>query len=603
MPGLSMYYSLSGISTHERAIILGDEARCEDTCYVNTALHNESNSIITCLAYDGYPIRILDTDDYRIYFEGCIYGESDSSVKNIATLLAESVGEYAQANSHGRIRSMLLGIDGEFIAVIRHKRTAVFYIVTDLLGRLPLYYSQDDRSIVISRRMNVVAKVHERREYDRLAIAQYLLFGYSLGTSTIVKGVHRLGPGAVVTIDPRSMRIDMEYINTFCFSEKLHSGKSLKANAAELADLLSAASANRIKSQQHNIVSLSGGLDSRTIAACIPSSGLPVTAVTMTGQHGTLQADASIAEEISRVLGIEWKLFRLQSPSGEDALKLLNIKTGLNYLAMSFIMPFLTQLKGIYGTKMNYVTGDGGDKVLVDLRPRSSITTMKGLLDYIVSRNQIFSMNAVCQMTGIDERDIVGGIEEHVSSYPEKDWNGKYVHFLLYGRAFRWLFEGEDRNRYFFWHLAPFYGVHLFRYAMNCPDDQKMSHKLYREMLFRLAPTVVDIRNANWGFPITSRKYYRMSLLQQVRDLIPGEVKKYIKRVNQVGVPQWYMDCVSKQIAGCSAVQKHLLPSEVLRQLRRGSKREAQTLLTVTSTIELLTEGHSTLSQYSDCLI
>ena len=161
------------------------------------------------------------------------------------------------------------------------------------------------------------------------------------------------------------------------------------------------------------------------------------------------------------------------------------MKTGLNYLSMSFIIQFLDKLRSTYGSGMTYITGDGGDKLLVDLRPKKSLRSLSDLVQYIVSRHQRFSLEDVSRMTGIPECDIIHGISKHVGSYPEPDWDSKYVHFVIFERGRRWLFEGEDRNRNFFWHLAPFYGIQFFRYAMNCPDEQKANHRLYKELLVK----------------------------------------------------------------------------------------------------------------------
>lgn len=600
MPGINLFYSLTAVSPSKRSRVLEYGSEHFDQNYQSTVLINDKHAVLTYIGYEGYPFLSFETDEFHIFLEGCIYSESPDTVKTALTVLAENLVRNGDFYAREHIKSWLLAADGEFIVVICHKRTGLLFIVTDALGRLPVYYHKDEQSIMISRHLDLVVSVQGCNEFNRLAIAQYLMFGYSLGINTLIKDVHGLEPCSAITMDPRSFRIDIQCLSTFCFSEKLHSDKSVETNAAELARLLSLACLSRTSSKRCNVVSLSGGLDSRTIAACIRNTEIPLFATTMLDTEGAFKADAYIAEQIAQVLGIGWKLYKLHVAKGKDAYRLLRMKAGLNYLAMNWMVQYLDALRSAYGSGMTYITGDGGDKVLIDLRPTRSLHSLSSLVEYIVSRHQGNSLQDVSRMTGISESDIVHGISEHVDSYPEEDFNNKLVHFVIFERGRRWLFEGEDRNRNFFWHLAPFYATQFFRYAMNCPDEQKANHKLYRELLVRLSPYVADIQNEHWGFPITSKKYYWTVLAQYLRDLTPRSLKRFLKgQLTQNSIPtEIYKECMTKQVAACEVIKEYLIFSEVIRQLDRCTKREAQTLLTVTSTIELMASGQSTMKKY-----
>lgn len=601
MPGLSFYCDFSGISEPKRTMILGHGSECIEDGSFNKLLIDDRYSVLTCTGYEGYPFTSFETEEVRIFLEGRLYGTEEHTVNEVLKTLAENLVRGLDAAVCERIRSWLLNTDGEFVLLVQHKQTGVVYIVTDALGRLPLYYSRNEQSIMVSRHMDLVAAVQDCMVEDRLGIAQYLLFAYSLGNRTLFQGVRCTEPSSIIMIDPQSALTDLQRLYTFSFSEKVHFDKSVETNGAELAHLLSLACQRRMKPNQRNVLSLSGGLDSRTIAACMKKAGVSFFAATMIDADGVFREDAEIAQEIARVLGIDWRLFKLQTPKGKDAYRLLDIKTGLNFLSMSFILQFFDRLRSTYGREMTYITGDGGDKILVDLRPKSSLRSLQDLVQYIVMRHQIFSLADVSRLTGIPEGSIVQSISEHVGSYPEYEFDNKLVHFVVFERGRRWLFEGEDRNRSFFWHLAPFYDMQLFRYAMNCPDEQKTNHKLYKEVLVRLSPEVAGIKNAHWGFPITSQKYYRFVWKRFALDLIPTEFKKRIKQLSANGIPrERYKECVSKQVSNCDVIGKCLMYSELMRQLDFCSKREAQTLLTVTSTLEMVVSGQSTIRNYWD---
>jgi asparagine synthase (glutamine-hydrolysing) len=205
----------------------------------------------------------------------------------------------------------------------------------------------------------------------------------------------------------------------------------------------------------------------------------------------------------------------------------------------------------------------------------------------------------VCKLTGFTEQQIGEGIDQQISSYPERDFDAKYAHFILFNRAFRWLFEGEDRNRHYFWHLAPFYSLPFLNYALNCPDSQKSRYALYKRFLSRLAPEVCTIDNANWGFPPLSRRYYLMEVKNYLRGRIPSRVKKRIKRLCEHKLPESYKSCVRKQLESCETIREYIRYGPVTEKIDRSTKKEAQMLLTVTSALEQLACGRSSLVEYA----
>jgi asparagine synthase (glutamine-hydrolysing) len=205
-------------------------------------------------------------------------------------------------------------------------------------------------------------------------------------------------------------------------------------------------------------------------------------------------------------------------------------------------------------------------------------------------------------VTGIRASDIWDDLEAHVSGYPEKDLAQKYVHFLLYERAFKWLFEGEDRNRCFFWAVAPFYGTAIFDYAMGCRDEQKKHYRLYRSVLMTLSPSIAAINNANWGFPIASTRTGLHSMAREIMSKYIPRIVKVVRAPSTATVSAAYFACLSTQARNCPLIKDYipLLGSNDIENYRNRTR--ANTLLTVTSAIEQLSTGRSSLSLYPDCI-
>jgi asparagine synthase (glutamine-hydrolysing) len=210
----------------------------------------------------------------------------------------------------------------------------------------------------------------------------------------------------------------------------------------------------------------------------------------------------------------------------------------------------------------------------------------------------------VSALTGLESEGIIYELRRHIASYPEEDVRQKYVHFMIYERAFKWLFEGEDRNRFYFWSTTPFTGIRFFDAAMRCPDEQKSYHRLYREFLLGLCPAATAIESVGIGAPITSDKF-RMA--RKALALL-GERPDQRRRVKMIlGSAEGYdsdsmvMQCIRQQIENDGSIFEYLSESSVRKIIDGYAERtteEIDRLFTIISTIEDLITGRSILEQY-----
>jgi asparagine synthase (glutamine-hydrolysing) len=220
-----------------------------------------------------------------------------------------------------------------------------------------------------------------------------------------------------------------------------------------------------------------------------------------------------------------------------------------------------------------------------------------------VNQEPKFPLDTVGALTGLKPTDIVAELQHHVSSYPEHDWAHKYVHFVTYERVFKWLCEGEDRNRNYFWNATPYSAVEFFNFAMACPDEQKSYYGLYREFLLELSPEAAAIEHAGTGAAITSNRFKTvrkaLKFLQERSDL-RGQLQTVI------GPPQGYdhdavtVACLRQQIMDGDAIFEYLSASSLRNIVNHytGYTKEAIDLLfTVTATIEEMLTGKSILEQ------
>jgi asparagine synthase (glutamine-hydrolysing) len=541
-----------------------------------------------------YPVFGCENDDVLIHMEGRVYNIQDSR-------LAEELLQLAQRLFHdtNNVASLLarwlLGADGDFLMVMINKADCKMVLFNDVFGRLPTYFHLQDELLIVSRSLGFITAVLGTATFDRMALAQYLLLGFPLGKKTWFTGIQYLEPASLITISQADSSIKVTKLHEFNLDGEEHSRRSPAEHAHNLATLFREACQRRAGEAGKIVVSLSGGLDSRAVAAGLRGEGIPFTTASFLDHHRSNAADIEAASRVAQLLGVEWQLFPLPPPRGIDVVRLLVIKRGANNLRMSFILTFFHQLQERFGPEMTYFTGDGGGDVLGDSWPYRRVDTQDTLVDYLIERYQVWSLDEVAALTQLSGKDIKATIGAHLDSYPETATDRKYKHFFCLEVATKMYHEGEDRNRYFFWSISPFYSLDFFNYALNCPDRDKKEYRLYREFLGKLHPSLCSIDYANWQTPVTSIKFrwlYRIKCLTRARPNLVRSLRKLFKRYDLVEPASNILECLRDQRSTCNPIGHYLdsrVLSRVLERPQDYDKIQLWTLFTLTSTISEFT--------------
>lgn len=459
--------------------------------------------------YPSYPVRTVTGDSRTVVLEGRMYNRdlSRRELLELGTAVADATTQFDR-------REWLLETDGDFVLYVFDETRDQITILNDLFGRLPVYYLDSADGYRVSREIRFLLSGRDDVAFDRVGLAQVLLFGYVLGTRTHWENVETLPPASCLRIRDGTVTVDQ--LHEFDFGSKRHSDRSVERNAQELADLFVEATRAR-SGGDPDVVSLSGGHDSRAVAAAFGTQGLPCRTATFARSSGSASRDVSVAERVADSLDLPWDRYEVAPPTTDQARTLLDLKAGLNHVGMGFILGFFEQLLDAHGPQLQYFTGDGGDKTLPDLSPPKQFSSLDDLVEYVIAKNSVFAADRAAELTGIPEARLRRSVRDVLASYPERDWSDTYVHFLTHERGFNWLFEGEDRNRHYFWTTSPFYSAPFYRYAMHVPDSQKANNRLYRSFLSALWPPAVEFKDADFATPMNSLRY---KYIQQALDVL-----------------------------------------------------------------------------------
>jgi asparagine synthase (glutamine-hydrolysing) len=603
--------------------------------YIKEILLKEESFLVACTKYPEYPTTIYEDDHFWVCIEGKIYGQDDSKIKReINTLLFKIFfsQEYREKRDN-TVDNWLSTTDGEFIIYALNKRNKEFVVINDILGRLPLYYYSDDARLIISRELPFITYLIWHNDddgrdtknkylFNKMAIAQYLLFGYTLERRTLLNDIFRLQPGALARLNidnssnyddgsTKGMYLNIENLFSFNFEQKKHVVDSLKENTDNLVSLFSEACKNRADLNGNNIISLSGGFDSRIVAACFHRNKIPCRSVTYLepGWKPLLgnKSESEIAKRISNNFGLDWKDYGPIRAKAIDFLTLLRVKVGSVHLGYSFMLPLLEVLKKESTSDINFITGYGGGRVLVNLLPPKKSMNMDELAYGIIHREGFLSLSDVSKLLRISEEEIINELKRVLMLHPEKELDQKYVHFIIYGGSFKAIFEVEDRDRLYFWSTSPFYSIPLFKYVMNCSDDNKSSRALHRELLRVLSPSAAAIDNSDYGCSIVSYKFkviipflksiiFRYPVLKRIAALI-------VRNKDRDALDNKMIMCLKDQMKNCEHLSKYF-SNEKLKDMASNPARyglhAVYHLFTIVSLIEKTYSNKSTIEKYYD---
>jgi asparagine synthase (glutamine-hydrolysing) len=512
------------------------------------------------VGYAEYPIRVFSTESHDVYLEGYIYSVPETALATeIADLSARLLGIGA-GTAH--IKHWIESHEGEYLIVLVSRRTDQLFILTDPLGRLPVYYYADSETLCVARECKFVTGFRRNWNFDRVGCAQVLWTGHPFRERTLFCDVRAAIPGILMEASHEhgKLRIGTAQLCRFSF-ECAEARQTIEQCTTELADVFLKATAQRAQSSPMNVISLSAGWDSRLVAAGVKQSGANCAAATFLCANGIGKRDLEIAPAIAAALNMPWYKFQ-PSPEGTDEERLVYWKDGLNYVLMSFNLPFMMQIISKWGRNAQFLTGDGG-LVLKTKSLKRKVRSAEELIDEIALDRAIVPMRTAEDLFDLKPGTLADDLHSALQEYPESDWNLKGTHFLTFERCRRFTFEGEDRARFFMWQTAPLFAFPFFSKVMRAPERFKSGNRLYQRLQRLISPATACIADANTGIPPGSPLFACVarvkklllashSLRQRLKPVflprefgrarIPASAYRYLEQLASNGAPERFMD-------------------------------------------------------------
>jgi asparagine synthase (glutamine-hydrolysing) len=352
--------------------------------------------------------------------------------------------------------------------------------------------------------------------------------------------------------------------------------RSARQHAAGFADLFLTACRNwgSHADSRGNLVSLSGGHDSRLVVAGLARSGASVVAVTYRDPSGKREAEVSCARQVTQAIGVEWYCLDLPSPAESAYEELAWLKDGMNWASMAYILSYLQEIVRRWGPDWTYLSGDGGDDCLKVTAPRRSYRQLDDVLEYVLDKETCIPPDRAEAIVKLPPGSLRAELRSVFESYPERDLARRIKHFKIFERGRRCYFEGEDRTRAFLWEDSPFYSLPLFQHCMRVPDRDKYYKTFCREALLAVSPAAARTPVISSGYAPASWKY---SFYHRAKELILELPDPFVRLARQLtrsaeasyAVPDAFVAYLQEQLAKDTPLRALLDDKEVFRTLER----------------------------------
>ena len=241
------------------------------------------------------------------------------------------------------------------------------HLVRDRLGIKPLYYGRTESAFVFASELKAIWQYPDfNGEIDHSALALYMRHNCVPSPHCIYKGLHKLQPGCILTLDSAVAAAQIR--RYWCAQEVARTGQQspLQVCDAEAVELLHQLLLRAVRLRMISDVPLgaflSGGVDSSTVVALMQAqSSQPIKTFTI-GFHEEGYNEAIDAKRVAQHLGTRHTELYLNSKEALDVVPMLAAMYDEPFSDSSQIPTYLVSKLTRRDVTVS-LSGDGGDEL------------------------------------------------------------------------------------------------------------------------------------------------------------------------------------------------------------------------------------------------
>jgi hypothetical protein len=429
-------------------------------------------------------------------------------------------------------------LNGVFSLALWNADDGSLTLAGDRYGFRPLYYDHDAARGVLAFASDLRAIPATGLPTLRVnwpAVNTFLHFGHLLGTQTLFEGAFRLPPAGVLTFTANDVHLEQYWrLRDLPVRDTMSAEEGVEG----CVELFRQAIGRRLgASPARHIVTLSGGQDSRHIAAELHRQGVGFTSYTVSE---SVLANETLASRVARTLGFPHEVVRVPTEGflthyWPRAHALVDYETDLH----QWILPLVDHLPD-----EPHINFDGivGDVCLSDLFLNTDVYRLgrEGRFDQlahgVLGRAHWLPIYHPSIARHLDRGRLYETVRAEFEAFAG---HPNIISFtVMTGRttraiplfAFKLLSEKAES-------FYPFADNDYFDFAMSIPPEHKLDARMHRRVLDRAYPELRDIpttKEVDAGEYAGDRSAYerqkRRYLWKGLRDMLRGRPWMYDRR-------------------------------------------------------------------------
>ena len=461
-------------------------------------------------------------------------------------------------------------INGQFSAAICDMAEKKIVLISDRYGTRPLYYRTSKSKLVFAPEIKALLGPDSKPKINHAAIWELFHIGFLFGNHTMLEDVNQLPPASYLQFKDGKYLLARYW--EYPYEESVyHQTRFSKKQIGRYREELQATYTNVIRRQSFNnsgnlLLPLSGGLDSRWVAALLHETGIENVQCFTMGESES--DDVVYARMVAEKLGYPHRAFRIDPRDiWKNAEFFSFVSDGMSKISGPIQMT--EPIKSFIGQKQIILAPQVLDAVFGSTLYRPRVASLIGKRTYSSTiKNTLLSV-----FDTIPTRDVrkiftnsyFNHLENHyhhtLTEYIEKYHDPLHAYFCMFMEQFgrRGTFGGNLLYNQFFETRMPSYDNDLIEFGFRLPIKLRKGQYLYRLAFTQKFPELSAIPRDKSGLPISSSNT-RVYLKQVQSKLISGMkrtplrgMQKRISRWNKphyVNYEKWFRDELREDLVG-----------------------------------------------------
>jgi asparagine synthase (glutamine-hydrolysing) len=388
-------------------------------------------------------------------------------------------------------------LNGNFVLLIQDFRNNKTIIANDRFAFRTHYYALHNGSLFLAPEPKAILQNKTfKKEIDDEGLISFLSFGDFLGGRSLFKGIHVIEPASIITFDGEQVSVKKYWRLTY----NSDYSKTDEEFVKELVESFKHAVKIRTEDALRYSVTLSGGLDSRTVLSTLvleKRSG--VNAITWGNQECT---EAKIAKQVTRKLGVKNHMLIDITPELilQYAEKEVFLSDGHSYVGEGYAYPVIKEVKKITDVILDGFALDltlGGSYLTPDKVSFKGTDFLSQLLNSKPYVRYFYANNNLKRLLTPEYYKKIKDIpfklfKAEYDKIQSKEYGNKCDEFAMNVHV-AYTQVGDITVRNFVEVTHPTADNDLVDILLTIPPEKRLHHMIYRKFLKRIAPSMARI--------------------------------------------------------------------------------------------------------------